>query len=77
MGYLGNNLATVVMGVFSAILTGLWPVFVDMAPILNFVFIMAVPITWFLTVMCYLSQKSVDYLHKPSTENEVHSKHAI
>ena len=64
MGYLGNHLATVVTGVFAAILTGLWPYFVDFAPILNFVFIMAVPITWFLTLMCWLSQKSADYVHK-------------
>jgi len=64
MGYLGNHLATVVTGVFAAVLTGLWPYFVDFAPILNFVFIMAVPITWFLTLMCWLSQKSTDYAHK-------------
>ena len=44
MGYFGNNLATLVTGVFAATLTGLWPYFVDFAPILNFVFIMAVPI---------------------------------
>ena len=49
MGYLGNHLATVVTGVFAAILTALWPYFVDFAPILDFVFLMAVPITWFLT----------------------------
>ena len=64
MGYLGNHLATVVTGVFAAILTGLWPYFVDFAPILNFVFIMAVPITWFLTFTCWISQKSTDYMHK-------------
>ncbi|NIM26382.1 MAG: hypothetical protein GTN35_05845 [Nitrososphaeria archaeon] len=64
MGYLGNHLATVVTGVFAAVLTGLWPVFVDFAPILEFVFIMAVPITWFLTVICWVSQKSADYAHK-------------
>ena len=64
MGYLGNHLATVVTGDFAAILTGLWPYFVDFAPILNFVFIMAVPITWFLTFTCWISQKSTDYMHK-------------
>lgn len=64
MGYLGNHLATVVTGVFAAILTGLWPYFVDFAPILNFVFMMAVPITWFLTFTCWISQKSTDYMHK-------------
>ena len=64
MGYLGNHLATVVTGVFAAILTGLWPYFVDFAPILEFVFIMAVPITWFLTIMCWVSQRSADYMKK-------------
>jgi hypothetical protein len=63
MGYLGNHLATIVTGIFAAILTGLWPYFVDFAPILNFVFIMAVPITWFLTFTCWISQKSADYMH--------------
>jgi mannose/fructose/N-acetylgalactosamine-specific phosphotransferase system component IIB len=67
MGYLGNHLATVVTGVFAAILTGLWPYFVDFAPILNFVFTMAVPITWFLTFTCWISQKSIDYMHKSTT----------
>jgi len=42
MGYLGNHLATAVTGVFAAVLTVLWPVFVDFAPVLDFVFIMAV-----------------------------------
>jgi hypothetical protein len=63
MGYFGNNLATLVTGVFAATLTGLWPYFVDFAPILNFVFIMAVPITWFMTFTCWISQKSTDYAH--------------
>ncbi len=72
MGYLGNHLATVVTGVFAAVLTGLWPYFVDFAPILNFVFIMAVPITWFLTFTCWISQKSADYMHK----HEAHANHS-
>lgn len=63
MGYMRNHLATVSTGAFAAVLTGLWPVFVDYSPILNFVFIMAVPITWFLTFTCWISQKSVDYMH--------------
>ena len=72
MGYLGNHLATVVCAVFAAILTALWPYFVDFAPILNFVFIMAVPIMWFLTFTCWISQKSTDYMHKhaPHTEKK-------
>ena len=66
MGYFRNNLATLVTGVFAAVLTGLWPIFVDFAPILNFVFIMAVPITWFLTFMCWIVQKGADYSHEYS-----------
>ena len=64
MGYLGNHLATVTSGVFAVILTGLWPLFVDFAPIMNFIFIMAVPIMWFLVFTCWISQKSTDYMHK-------------
>ena len=63
MGYLGNHLATITTGVFAAILTGLWPYFIDFAPILDFIFIMAVPITWFLTLTCWIAQKSTDYAH--------------
>lgn len=62
MGYLYNHLATVVTGVFAAVLTGLWPIMVDFAPVLHFIFLMAVPITWFLTLMCWLAQKSNDYV---------------
>ena len=76
MGYLGNHLATVVTGVFAAILTGLWPVFVDFAPILEFVFIMAVPITWFLTAVCWVSQRSADYAHKHTTHTS-HEKKSL
>ena len=61
MGYAGNHLATIVTGAFAAVLTGLWPYFVDFAPLLEFIFIMAVPITWFLTFTCWISQKSTDY----------------
>ncbi len=63
MGYLGNHLATVATGVFAAVLTVLWPVFVDFAPVLDFVFIMAVPIMWFLVFTCWIAQKSADYMH--------------
>jgi len=76
MGYLGNHLATVVTGVFAAVLTGVWPILVDFAPILQFVFIMAVPITWFLTAICWVSQKSTDYAHK-QTPHSTHEKKSL
>lgn len=63
MGYVKNHLATLVMGVFAVILTVLWPYFVDFAPILDIVFLMAVPISWFLVVILWLAQKSTDYMH--------------
>ncbi|QLH05412.1 hypothetical protein C5F49_08815 [Nitrosopumilus oxyclinae] len=62
MGYVGNHLATLVTGVFAAVLTGLWA-FWDLSPILDFVFLMAVPITWFMAFTCWISQKSTDYMH--------------
>ncbi|HJM25763.1 MAG TPA: hypothetical protein QF518_03830 [Nitrosopumilus sp.] len=71
MGYVGNHLATLVCGVFAIILTALWPYFVDFAPILNFVFIMAVPIMWFLVLVCWISQKSNDYTNSHSEKKNV------
>ncbi len=65
MGYFGNHLATLVTGVFAAVLTGLWA-FWDLLPILDFIFLMAVPITWFMTFTCWISQKSTDYMHNHS-----------
>lgn len=69
MGYLGNHLATVTSAVFAVILTALWPYFTDFAPILNFVFIMAVPIMWFMVLICWLAQKSTDYTHGNSSSH--------
>jgi len=47
----------------------LWPMFVDLSPVYDLVFILAVPIMWFLTAVCFVAQKSADYAHgghKPS-----------
>ena len=64
-----NQLATLVCGVFAAVLTFLWPMFVDYAEVFDLVFILAVPIMWFLTAVCFVAQISADYVHgghKPS-----------
>ena len=76
MGYLGNHLATIATGTFAAILTGLWPIFVDIADILQIVFIIAVPITWFLTLVCWVSQRSTDYTQK-HTSHTIHEKKSL
>jgi hypothetical protein len=77
MGYWRNHMATIVTGAFAAVLTGLWMPMVDFAPILNFVFIMAVPITWFLVLVCWLAQKSADWTTKHSHEHPVHQKKSL
>ena len=64
-----NQLATLVCGVFAAVLTFLWPMFVDYAEVFDLVFLLAVPIMWFLTAVCFVAQISADYVHgghKPS-----------
>ena len=63
MGLFYNQLATLVCGVFASVLTLLWPMFVDYAEVLDVVFILAVPIMWFLTIVCFVAQKSADYMH--------------
>ena len=70
MGHVKNHLATLVCGVFAAVLTGIWPLMVDFAPILNFVFLMAVPIMWFLTFIVWIAQRAADYNHPPTHDEK-------
>ena len=63
MGYFFNHLATLVCAVFASVLTLLWPMFVELSPVYDLVFILAVPIMWFLTAVCFVSQISTDYMH--------------
>ena len=70
MGHVNNHLATLVCGVFAAVLTGIWPLMVDFAPILNFVFLMAVPIMWFLTFIVWIAQRAADYNHVQSHDEK-------
>ena len=69
MGLFYNQLATLVCAVFAAVLTLLWPMFVDYAEVFDILFLLAVPIMWFLTLICFVSQISTDWAHgshKPS-----------
>ena len=74
MGYIYNHLATLVCGVFAAVLTLLWPMFVDYAETLDVVFILAVPIMWFLTAVCFVAQISQDYAHGSHKHSKKSSK---
>ena len=64
-----NHIATLVCAVFESVLTLVLPMFVDYAEVFDVVFLLAVPIMWFLTVVCFVAQRSADYMHgghKPS-----------
>ena len=70
MGYVKNHLATLVSAVFAIILTGLYFPLVDFAPHLQFIFIMAVPIMWFMVFVCWISQKAADNNHGSHSHDE-------
>ena len=70
MGLLYNHLATVVCAVFASVLTFLWPMFLEIDQVFDLVFIMAVPIMWFLTIVCFVAQKSADYMHGQGHSHE-------
>ena len=74
MGYVFNHLATLVCAVFALVLTLLWPMFVAYADVLDIFFILAVPIMWFLTIVCFVAQRSADYMHGSHKPNKKHSK---
>ena len=79
MGLVYNHSATLVCGVFASVLTLLWPMFVDYAAVYDVVFILAVPIMWFLTAVCFVAQISADYMHghKPKKSTEKSAKKIV
>jgi len=80
MGYLGNHLATVVVSIFAATLTGLYFV---MPAALNQLLLVSSTVTWFLVFICWFAQKSADYVHKhdhfekKSSTNIAHKSHTV
>jgi hypothetical protein len=74
MGLLYNHLATLVCAVFASVLTLLWPMFVDYSAVYDAAFIYSVPIMWFLTIVCFVAQRSADYAHGSHKPNKKHSK---
>ena len=67
MGHVKNHLATLVCGVFAAVLTGLYFV---MPSDLWFIFAMAIPTMWFLVFICWIAQKAADYNHGPAHDEK-------
>jgi len=67
MGHVKNHLATLVCGVFAAVLTGLYFV---MPSELWFIFAMAIPTMWFLVFICWIAQKAADYNHGPAHDEK-------
>ena len=67
MGYVKNHLATLVSGAFALVLTGLAFVMPDS---LWFVFVMAVPIMWFLVFVIWIAQKAADNNHGDSHSHD-------
>ncbi|MFM7861639.1 MAG: hypothetical protein ACKO7Y_02725 [Candidatus Nitrosotenuis sp.] len=74
MGYLRNHLATVVTSCFAVFLTG---VYFYMPPILHQLLLVSTIVTWFLVVVCYLAQKSVDWTKKYGVHEHSHVEHGL
>ena len=77
MGYVKNHLATLVSGAFAVVLSGLYFPLVDYAPQLQFVFIMAVPIMWFMVFVCWIAQKAADNNHGENQSHDEKKNHEL
>jgi len=72
MGYLRNHLATVVTACFAVFLTGMY---FYMPAVLHQLLLVSVIVTWFLVAICYLAQKSADYVGKHGEHSHVEHTH--
>ena len=77
MGYVKNHLATLVSGVWAAILTGLYFPLVDFAPSLSFIFTMAVPIMWFMVFVIWIAQLAADRNHGADHSHDEKKNHEL
>ncbi|HSF27701.1 MAG TPA: hypothetical protein VLA53_01585 [Nitrosopumilaceae archaeon] len=66
-----GHIPTVTVGALAAVLTGLYFVLPSTLHFTMSVFIIA---AWFLVVICWLAQKSADYMHKHGSGHEVKKK---
>ena len=66
-----GHIPTATVGILAAVLTGLYFVLPDAVHFTVLVFIIA---AWFLTIICWLAQKSADYMHKYGSHSEIKKK---
>ena len=66
-----GHIPTATVGALAAALTGLYFVLPDAVHFTLSVFIIA---AWFLTAICWLAQKSANYMHKHGSHNEIKKK---
>lgn len=74
MGYLRNHLATVVTGCFAVFLTGMY---FYMPPALHQLLLVSMIVTWFLVFICWIAQKSADYVTKHGGHSHAHEHEHI
>jgi len=77
MGHVKNHLATLVSGAFAVVLSGLYFPLTNFAPQLQFVFIMAVPIMWFMVFICWIAQKAADNNHGAHHSHDEKKNHEL
>ena len=70
MGNVRNQLATRVSGVWAIVLTEIYNKLVDFAPSLSFIFLMAVPIMWFMVFVIWIAQLAADRNHGASHDHD-------
>lgn len=66
-----GHIPTATVGALAAVLTGLYFVLPDAVHFTMSVFIIA---AWFLTIICWLAEKSADYMHKYGSHSEIKKK---
>jgi hypothetical protein len=66
-----GHVPTATVGALAAVLTGLYFILPDGVHFTMLVFIVA---AWFLTAICWLAQKSADYMHKYGSHSEIKKK---
>lgn len=70
MGYLRNHLATTVVACFAVFLTGMY---FYMPAALSQLLLVSSIVTWFLVFVCWIAQKSADYVTKHGSHTHEHT----